>query len=1369
MTSDLSGHETPDPSTGSQDHQKETAVIKPAGTGNARATIVESLALIADLRNPVARQQFVALLPLALRQRIVLSGSPGLDFNALVDVCIVFGAEGREALLCALENSMSVEDPAVVRALSAIHSAWAEATADSSRQDIEATNSAVERSERVLAAVVGVPADEEMTGADTSAQSVTVTRSTTHVAAARVSRGLLLLIVLALPLFAILLFPVLKIENVRQLGFAGGGYFAYIVIVTFAADIGNVIASRWSHRIADMVDAWVQRRLTRYGRYYLRTVVSENRYVELQGVSTRGPHVLEMADVFVRLTLSGGPTNKLSPNPLSYGSTAANDSFDIWHWVSRTTSVGGSALALIGPPGSGKTTLLRHVAFIVALGGKKAGRLGAPSKIPVIAYLRKNQGWKTAAPADLIELIQWSLPDINGRSAPRSWIKENILRGNFLILIDGLDEISDPDNRRRITSWIEDQSNRQSGSIFVLTSRPFGYRDNPVQTAVTLQVQPFNDEQIENFVQRWTMATSLRAHGERNESSISSARSGAAVLLTKIYQVPALQKLASNPLLLNMIANVQYYRGDLPQSRPELYRDICDVFLGKRHEARGLTYPVSVAQKKMVLQELAHRMMEKKVLHISSQEAERLIEKPLERIPRPISSADFLRHIEDVSGLLIEREYGSLAFAHATFQNFLAAEFIKEHSRGPDLAHVVGDDWWRETILFYIAGSDATPIVAACLAYAQTEPADKSTASTLTLAIQCADEARELSAELQDAVHAMQSPPDIMTNHKARQIAARTKLLQRANREQRILPGIYATDPISKLEYLYFLESTTHSSDRVPDHWAKSLDFRFVGDEPITGVRHEDAADFCNWLSIELESQDLYRLPTVRELSEGEWPNGFDRSPSWTYDRLGNISDDLASTVLGNSVLHEYVPFPNLPHLFLRNALRNYSISDSMKLLSRNDGPVEQEVMIELGNELYDQHKVSLLVNVSAETAEALYSPRPDDSIHCDGGQLEDKCIYLKNLLLQTTTIAMGDESFDTSPVSQAWAIDEGPAKLASKLSNDIPTLASLAFSRIRRRDSGSLFTMQEALKRLRFSLFLFTASLRTILTDMDASPDKPPKMPRRHLSLRAMKDRRLICVASLHILLKIARETYCSCVMLELRVSEEIPATETLRYVRVTGSGRTTTGTESATHALPRFQLAAKRSFDLTFAITAVLAMLPALVFIAVAIKATSRGPVFHLSERVGLDGRPFNMIKFRTMYRDADRMTLRPFDEDSHPLLFKMRDDPRVTPVGRIFRRYSVDELPQFFNVIKGDMSVVGPRPRIAREVATFDGKQRRQLKVKPGVTGVWQVSGRSDLSEASSMRLDLSYVENFSLGQDLRLIAQTFRAVARGEGKY
>jgi exopolysaccharide biosynthesis polyprenyl glycosylphosphotransferase len=202
--------------------------------------------------------------------------------------------------------------------------------------------------------------------------------------------------------------------------------------------------------------------------------------------------------------------------------------------------------------------------------------------------------------------------------------------------------------------------------------------------------------------------------------------------------------------------------------------------------------------------------------------------------------------------------------------------------------------------------------------------------------------------------------------------------------------------------------------------------------------------------------------------------------------------------------------------------------------------------------------------------------------------------------------------------------------------------------------------------------------------------------------------------------------------------------------------------------HGAKRFQ---KRLFDAVFSGSVLLLGFPVLAVIALAVKLTSNGPIFYRQERIGLDGKSFKIIKFRTMVDGADSMVgdLIDLNEFRGGVLFKMRNDPRITPPGRILRRFSLDEIPQFINVLKGEMSVVGPRPPLPTEVESYDHHTMRRLLVRPGITGLWQVSGRSDLSWDDSVRLDLYYVENWSMMADLVIALKTARVVFSGSGAY
>jgi lipopolysaccharide/colanic/teichoic acid biosynthesis glycosyltransferase len=194
------------------------------------------------------------------------------------------------------------------------------------------------------------------------------------------------------------------------------------------------------------------------------------------------------------------------------------------------------------------------------------------------------------------------------------------------------------------------------------------------------------------------------------------------------------------------------------------------------------------------------------------------------------------------------------------------------------------------------------------------------------------------------------------------------------------------------------------------------------------------------------------------------------------------------------------------------------------------------------------------------------------------------------------------------------------------------------------------------------------------------------------------------------------------------------------------------------------------KRLMDIVGSFLLIVVLSPLLLAAAIAVRLSSPGPILYASRRVGLAGVTFPFLKFRSMYIDAEarKAELQALNEKSGPI-FKMKRDPRITPIGRILRKYSIDELPQLFSVLAGDMSLVGPRPPIVGEVRSYGKDEMVRLTVKPGLTCFWQVMGRSDLSFEKWMELDRKYVEEMSFLTDLRILAMTPSAVLRGRGAY
>jgi exopolysaccharide biosynthesis polyprenyl glycosylphosphotransferase len=237
----------------------------------------------------------------------------------------------------------------------------------------------------------------------------------------------------------------------------------------------------------------------------------------------------------------------------------------------------------------------------------------------------------------------------------------------------------------------------------------------------------------------------------------------------------------------------------------------------------------------------------------------------------------------------------------------------------------------------------------------------------------------------------------------------------------------------------------------------------------------------------------------------------------------------------------------------------------------------------------------------------------------------------------------------------------------------------------------------------------------------------------------------------------------------IEIRVTANVPAMLATTRVTPRSVGGLMTLSINAVR-LTRAQAVAKRTFDLVVSSIALLLVSPVLLAVAVAIKLEGGGPVLFRQARVGMHRQPFTVLKFRTMVREAELQLadLAGRNEADGPL-FKLRDDPRITRVGRLLRRYSLDELPQLFNVLKGEMSLVGPRPPLPTEVARYEDWQLDRLEVRPGITGLWQVSGRSELSFDEYVRLDLFYIENWSMLYDLFVVAKTVPILLLPRGAY
>lgn len=519
-------------------------------------------------------------------------------------------------------------------------------------------------------------------------------------------------------------------------------YEVFVLIISLFAKIWRGMEKRWVERLTDHFDLTLQALFSGYQKRYLEYLIYQHRTFDVKGLSTQGPYNLELENVYVQLDVDPSPIGDVSTNPLkNLPENLRSGSHTIWQYISGKNTTRHNFVVL-GAPGCGKTTLLKHVAISLAAPKRIRKKMGVPNLLPLLLFLRDHaETIKNNPSTPLAQLIRDQFENRQAPIPPSGWLEKKLENGKCLIMMDGLDEVADINTRKQVVAWVDQCMVSYGKNHFILTSRPHGYRQNHLEHATAvLRVRPFTNKQVEIFIHNWYLANEIMSSQKNDPGVREEARRGANDLLERIRSANNLSDLTINPLLLTMITTVHRFRSSLPGRRVELYAEICEVFLGKRQQARGLLLDLTPAQKTRVLRQLAYYMMEKERRSIDKDEATRVIAKPLSAVSPKTSAIQFLTDVENTSGLLIEFESGSYSFSHLTFQEYLASIHVIESRLEKELLKQVQNSWWHETIRLYCAQTDASNVIESCL--------HSSNASALSLAIECMDEAREVSSEI---------------------------------------------------------------------------------------------------------------------------------------------------------------------------------------------------------------------------------------------------------------------------------------------------------------------------------------------------------------------------------------------------------------------------------------------------------------------------------------------------------------------------------------------------------------------------------------------------------------------------------------------
>lgn len=611
---------------------------------------------------------------------------------------------------------------------------------------------------------------------------------------------------------------------------------------------------------------------------YIKELENQNRFSSLKSTTIRSVFSFKLQKIYIDISLSH--FNNEYGKSDNFNTTIR---YSIWELLERRDDE-NKVLVLLGKPGAGKTALLQHIIMeIVSKNTSGKIRKYIPFQLSVSKFIEDivNQ---LEGSEDLVPILEENLKKLK---PPIGWCRSFLTRygSRCIVMMDGLDEIAEQTMRAKVARWIEKQTEKYLYVRFIITSRPFGYLDNPIERAAVLEINDFTLKQVKEFIKKWYKEIEVLASREDDEGIIREANEKANDLINKIYISEVLSKLSLSPLLLTMICLIHYNLGDVNQMRAFLYAEVCKVFLSGRASIFSKKIKLNIFQKQAILQRLAFYMMINETNEIPVQDAIAKMTPLLRKVSSKIEDKDarlFLNNMINESGLLVKTEKEKIRFVHLTYQEYLAAvEFknpdaeskkdikkdnLKEDADIKELENYliikIGDIWWHETILLYSALSDATKFIKTCLDATE----DKS--KNLKLAYEISQEAMKIDPDIRAKLQKMllyEAESDVIE----KQEVAANLMFEIRLKNMISISGELQVDPffISRVEY----QSYINDKGIRPDHWPEDHFSPKDGLKPIVGVRYRDAEKYSQWLTQRAHKlgykTSYFRLPGRGELN----------------------------------------------------------------------------------------------------------------------------------------------------------------------------------------------------------------------------------------------------------------------------------------------------------------------------------------------------------------------------------------------------------------------------------------------------------------------------------------------------------------------